>query len=263
MISEFFLATHCIFTRAELRDALPGRVEATLDSLLSRWRRQGKIDRVKRGVFVRLDGQKTGSSSLPDFVALASRMAPDAAVAYHTALEVHGCAQSLFERLTFVTWTGTKAAIYLGRRFVPVRPRIQLKAAGGGEHWIEQAERVGIELRVTSLERTVADVLDRPALAGGIDEVWRSLLAVPALDPDALLDYAELLGSRTLVARLGFFLDRRRDELFVPDTHLERLRARIPRSPVYLDRNRPGRLVSRWALIVPKEIHPDAGGDAG
>jgi len=193
-------------------------------------------------------------------VTLASRMAPDAAAAYHTALEVHGCAQSLFERFTFVTWTGAKATTYLGRRFVPVRPRAQLKAAGGGERWIERAERAGTELRVTSLERTVADVLDRPALAGGVDEVWRSLLAVPALDPDSLLEYAELLGTRTLAARLGFFLDCRRDELVVPDALLERLHAHIPGSPVYLDRDRPGRLVSRWALIVPAELRPARGG---
>ena len=263
MKPELFLTTHRVFTRAELQAALQGRAEATVDSYLSRWRRQGRIARVKRSVFVRMDGQEGGNGSLPDFVTLASRMAPDAAAAYHTALEVHGCAQSLFERFTFVTWTGTKATTYLGRRFVPVRPRAQLEAADGGERWIERAERSSTELRVTSLERTVADVLDRPALAGGVDEVWRSLSAVQALDPDSLLEYTELLGSRTLAARLGFFLDWRRDELFVPDTLLDHLHARIPRSPVYLDRGRPGRLVSRWALIVPAELHPETGGVQG
>jgi predicted transcriptional regulator of viral defense system len=259
MKPEQFLNTHRVFTRVELQAALQGRASATVDSLLSRWRRQGRIARVKQGVFARLDGQN-GTGLLPDFLTLASRMAPDAAAAYHSALEVHGYAQSIFERFTFVTWTKTRATTYLGRRFVPVRPRKQLKAAGGGEPWIERAERAGTELRVTSLERTVADVLDRPALAGGINEVWRSLSAVPALDPDLLLEYVELLGSRTLAARLGFFLDYRRDELFVPSELLERLHELIPRSPVYLDRGRPGRLVSHWSLFVPEELHPDAGG---
>lgn len=258
MMPEFFLTTHSVFTRAELQAALGGRVRATVDSHLSRWRRQGRIARVKRGVFVRLDGEDGGKCSPPDFVTLASRMAPDAAVAYHTALEVHGCAQSLFERFTFVTWTGTKATSYLGRRLVPVRPRARLRTAGGGEAWIEQAERGGVELRVTSLERTVADVLDRPALAGGVDEVWRSLAAVPAVDPEPLVEYVEVLGSRTLAARLGFYLDGRRDELALPSSVLDRLRTLIPRSPVYLDRSRPGRLVRAWALIVPHELHPRA-----
>ena len=105
----------------------------------------------------------------------------------------------------------------------------------------------------------MADVLDRPGLAGGIDEVWRSLLSVPALDPGPLLEYVELLEKRTLAARVGFFLDCRRDELVVPKATLDRLRARIPRSPVYLDRSRRGRLVRRWRLVVPPDLHPEAG----
>ncbi|HDK46120.1 MAG TPA: transcriptional regulator, partial [Actinobacteria bacterium] len=97
MKPELFLTTHRVFTRAELQAALAGRARATVDSCLSRWRRQGRITRVKRGVFVRQDRQGAENDSLPDFVTLASRMAPDAAVAYHTALEIHGCAQSLSE----------------------------------------------------------------------------------------------------------------------------------------------------------------------
>lgn len=171
MKPDFFLATHSLFTREELAASLSGRTAATVDAHLSRWRRQGRIEKVKRGVFVRTDAVG-GNNGPPDFVALASRMAPDAAVAYHTALEVQGCAQSLFERLTFVTWTRTKATVFRGRQFIPVRPRAPLQDVDRGERWVERAERAGVEVRVTSLERTVADVLDRPALAGGIDEVW-------------------------------------------------------------------------------------------
>ena len=130
-----FLATHSLFTRSEFARALSGRAEATVDAHLSRLRRQGRVAKVKRGLFVRLPPD--GSHALPDFIALASRMAPDAAVVHHTALEVHGLAQSSFERLTFATWTGTKAMTYLGRKFVPVRPRPPLRTAGGGERWIE------------------------------------------------------------------------------------------------------------------------------
>ena len=265
MKPEAFLSSHSLFTREEFAAVLRrrGRADATVDSHLARWRRQGRIARVKQGVFVRLDTSGTANAPAPDFIALASRMAPDAAVAYHTALEAHGFAQSIFERLTFVTWTKTKPSSFQGRRFVPVRPRAPLLAAGRGERWIERAERSGIEIRVTTLERTVADVLDRPDLAGGVEEVWRSLLSVPALDPGALEEYVTLLGSRTLAAKVGFFLDARREELVVPARLLERLRSRAPRAPVFMDRRRKGRLVARWALIVPADLlqDDDDGGD--
>jgi len=184
-------------------------------------------------------------------------MAPDATVAYHTALEVHGYAQSVFERLTFATWTKTKPLSFRDRRFVPVRPRAPLLAADRGEPWVERAERSGIEIRVTSIERTVADVLDRPELAGGMDEVWRSILSVPALDPGPLEEYVTTLRSATLIAKIGFFLEHRQEDLVVPETLLERLCARTPSSPVYMDRHRKGKLASRWSLVIPTDLIPD------
>ena len=190
----------------------------------------------------------------PDFIALASRMAPDAAVAYHTALEAHGFAQSLFERLTFITWTKTKPLVFQGRRFVPVRPRAGLLEADRGEPWIEQLERTGLEVRITSVERTIVDALDRLDLAGGLEEVWRSLQSVPALDLESLERYVAALGSSLVTAKIGFFLDSRREELAVPRGLLERLRKGIPKTPVYMDRRRRGRVLANWSLVVPEEL---------
>lgn len=255
MKPDRFLATHSVFTREELRAALAGRADATLDAHLARWQRQGRIERVKNGLYLRREPD-TGArpDGAPDFIAIAARMASDAAAAYHTALEAHGCAQSLFDRLTFVTWTRTKAVDFMGRRLVPVRPRSPLLERAGGEPWIERLDRGDLEVRVTSPERTLADVLDRPSLAGGIEEVWRSLGALPAVDPEALVEYVGVLGNRTLAARVGFFLETRRDELAVPPSTLEELEALLPAQPVYMDRSLGGRLDRRWRLIVPREL---------
>ena len=134
---------------------------------------------------------------------------------------------------------------------MPVRPREALRRSRKKNGWIEPMDRSGVEVRVTSLERTVADVLDRPDLAGGADEVWRSSAGVPALDLGELESYVHALGSRTLAAKVGFFLERRAEDLVVPPTLLERLRKRAPRSPVYFDRRRKSRFASRWNLMVP------------
>jgi len=263
MKPDAFLASHSLFTREELAEALHGRRPATIDAHLARWRRQGRILRVKNGVYVRSEaGGASQSSSLLDFVALASRMASDAAVAYHTALEAHGSAQSLFERFTFVTWTRVKPAGFLGRRFAPVRPRAPLLDHDGGEPWVDLVDRSGLEVRVTSVERTVVDVLDRPSISGGIEEVWRSLSAVPAVDPGPLVDYVRVLGSHTVAARVGYFLDVRRDELAVPGETLDELESLRPRQAMYLDRSLGGRLVNRWNLIVPDELVEQAEGGA-
>jgi len=255
MKPDHFLANHSLFTRQELSAALAGRSPATLSAHLARWRRQGRIVRVKNGLYLRCDPEGASTPSMsPDFIALAARMAPDAAAAYHTALEAHGCAQSLFEQMTFVTWTRTKPVEFMGRRLVPVRPRCPLRERGGGEGWIETMDRAGLEVRVTSLERTAVDVLDRPSVAGGIEEVWRSLFALPAIDPEALLDYVQTLRNGTLAARVGYFLETRRDELAVPAVVLEGLQSLLPNHPVHLGRALGGRLDPRWRLIVPGEL---------
>jgi predicted transcriptional regulator of viral defense system len=234
----------------EFVSANPGRAVATVDRTLTRWHAEGRVEQVKRGLYVRLD---RGGGLLPDFALVAARMAPDAAAAYHTALEVHGCAQSLVERFTFVTWSKVKPLVWRRRGILPVRPRRALEK-DQGEPWIEVRERSGQTLRVTSIERTVVDVLDRPHLAGGIEEVWRSLDSVPAIDPVSLLEYVLRLEDPKIAARVGYYVDSRRDELAVPAVTLEALRVMLPSRPVFMDRRLGGSLDERWRVIVPDEF---------
>jgi predicted transcriptional regulator of viral defense system len=256
MTPEQFLATHKLFTRGDLQAALRARGSMspeTVTSHLGRWRRLGRIVQVKQGLYVRRDGEGQ-AAPVVDLLALASRMAPDAALAYHTALEAHGHAQSLFEKLTFVTWTKTKPVRFLGRPFVPVRPRALLARAGRSGDWTEPIDRGGMEVKVTTIERTLVDLFDRPGLSGGLDEVWRSCSSITALDLRELEMYLLLLDRPTLTARVGYFLERRAEELAVSSGLLHRLRQQSPRTRAYMDRRRKSRLAVGWNLMVPEDL---------
>jgi predicted transcriptional regulator of viral defense system len=111
-------------------------------------------------------------------------------------------------------------------------------------------------VRVTTLERTLVDVLDAPRHGGGWEEIWRSLESVEFFDLDAVTDYAFKLQSAVTVAKVGFYLEQHSEELMVEQRHLDRLRERVPRRPTYLERAKrePGKLLSRWNLIVPVRI---------
>ena len=256
MTPEQFLATHGLFTRGDLQAVLRDRGSLspeTVTSHLVRWKRLGRIVQVKQGLYVR---RNEGGEVMPviDLLALASRMAPDAVLAYHTALEAHGHAQSLFEKLTFATWTKTKPVRFLGRRIVPVRPRGSLARAGRSGGWTESVDRAGMEVKVTTLERTLVDIFDRPDLSGGLDEVWRSCASIPALDLRELEGYLLLLDRPTVTARVGFFLEHRTDDLAVSSGLLDRLRQRSPRTKAYMDRRRRSRLAAGWNLMVPEGL---------
>ena len=121
---------------------------------------------------------------------------------------------------------------------------------------VETADRSGLEVRVTNLERTLVDVLDRPNLGGVWEEVWRSLESVPYFDLEQVTEYALLLGNATTVAKVGFYLDQHAEQLMVEECSLSRLRAHVPKTAHYLDRatREPARLAETWNLIVPERI---------
>ncbi len=117
-------------------------------------------------------------------------------------------------------------------------------------------ERSGVGVRVASLERTLVDVLHRPNLSGGWEEIWRSLESVEFFNFDRVVEYVLLLGNATTAAKVGFFLEQHRDGLMVEECHLRPLRERRPRQPHYLDRNgrKPGCLMADWNLVVPNDV---------
>ena len=118
------------------------------------------------------------------------------------------------------------------------------------------AERAGMSLRVTSLERTLVDVLDRPHISGGWEEIWRSLETVEFFDLDRIVEYVLLLRKAAAASKVGYYLEEHRESLMVEERHLKALRSRRPRQPHYVDRRRSGdgSLVAAWNLVVPNEV---------
>lgn len=249
---DFFVA-HPVFTREEFARAM-GAGASTVDSHLGRYLRSGRIGRVKRGVFFAAGPGETATKSPVDFLLLASRMATDALLSYHSALEAHGYAQSVYERLYFLTEGKAKPVTFRKRVFVPVTPPTMLRRKGLSFVFTTEVERQRLSCRVTTLERTVVDALDRPDLTGGLEEAWRSLSAVPLLDLSTVLEYVRLRGQATLAAKVGLFLERHRDRLAVKTKVMDELRALRPRQPHYLDRSARGKLVAAWNLIVPPAL---------
>jgi len=117
-------------------------------------------------------------------------------------------------------------------------------------------KRSGAELRVTSLERTLVDLLDRPELTGGWEEIWRSLESIEFFDIEQIVEYVLLLENATTAAKVGFFLEQHKEDLMVDNRHLEPLRKLRPRQPHYLIRGKRkhGRWMKKWNLMVPDEI---------
>ncbi len=257
-MQEFF-ATHPVFTYDEFADFLVLRDSSnvkTRKALLTHYINKGRLVRVRRGIYSVVPFGQTPETVRPDPFLLASRMTPDSVLAYHTAMEFHGRAYSAFQEFTYFTCTTTRSAEFRGSTFrgaVFAKPLLQKSQECFG---VETAERSGLEVRVTSLERTLVDVLDRPAISGGWEEIWRSLESVEYFDLEQVTEYALLLDNATTVAKVGLYLEQHAEQLMVEESSLARLQAHVPKTAHYLERStrEPSGLAGRWKLIVPERI---------
>ena len=251
-----FFARNPVFTIGEFTAYLQAGSKRTPDSLLRYHTQKGRLLRVRRGLYAVVPTGFDPASYQVDPYLLASKMADDAVLGYHTALQFYGKGHSSSSRYLYLTRHATRVVTLRGNESRGVRFPKRLCAKGKEFFGVEAHERAGVLVRVTSLERTLVDVLDRPDLRGGWEEIWRSLEAVEFFDLDGVVEYALLLENATTVAKVGFFLEQHRNSLMVEEAHLAALRAHRPRSPHYLMRTtrESGRLIPEWSLVVPPKI---------
>jgi predicted transcriptional regulator of viral defense system len=253
-----FFARHPVFTAEEAAAFLReggSKNPLTRKSLIRHHESRGNIVRLRRGLYATVPPGGSPETTNPDPYLLAAKLAPDAVLAYHTALELYGKAYSVHSRYTFLTGTATRLFTRGGLTFQPVRFPKSLRAKNREMFAVKELDRSGLSVRVTSLERTLVDVLDRLDLVGGWEEAWRSLETVEFFDLDVVVRYTLYLGNATTTAKVGYFLDAHREPLMVEENVLKQLRDKRPKEPQYVmrDRSEPNRLLSDWNLMLPVE----------
>ncbi len=253
-----FLAKNLVFTLEEFKGFLADRGTKgprAAESLLSYYLKSGRVTRIKRCLYAAVPRDSDAKTFVPDPFALAAKMSPDAILVYHTALECHGRAYSVFSHFMYQTDKTFHIVSYRGWKFRPIKAPIALRHKNRTDFGILTVDRGGIDARITSLERTLVDVLDRPVYSGSWEEIWRSLESIEFFDLDRVVEYTKLLDAATTAARVGFFLEQHHDALMVEEKYLKAIEALCPRSVSYLDpRQKKGKLMKRWNLVVPEKV---------
>lgn len=252
-----FFAAHPVFTHAEFVEAhtARGRSERTSNSLLRWYLGTGRLLRIRRGLYATVPTGLDDSAFSPDPYLIVAKSRDDAVVAYHTALSFHGKAYSVWRRYQCLTAERARPFTYGAQEFVSLQAPFQIRSLpdfGGG---VTRRPHAGGEVRVTTLERTLVDLLHAPEHGGGWEEIWRSLEMVEFFDLHAVVDCTLRLRSALTAARVGFFLEQHREQWMVEEAHLEPLLQHAPRQPRYLSPQRtPGKLIPRWNLVVPDSV---------
>ena len=233
LLQEFF-AEHPVFTIEVVSQFLAKNGSTnrwTRKALLAHHQKRGRILRVRQGLYAVIPFGTEPSKFEPDVFLVAASATEDAVLAYHTALELHGRAHTVFAQFHFLTRHFCRPFEFRGKRFLGLPPPKAVANAGQSPVGVRQIDRAGVIVRVTSLERTLVDVLDRPTLGGGWEEIWRSLETIEYFDLEEVVIYTRLLANATTAAKVGFFLEQNRDRLSVSDAHLEPLSPTSPQTP--------------------------------
>lgn len=259
---DSFFAQHQIFTVNELvawltKESTCPINHSTLHNSLAYHQKQDHILRIRRGLYYSIPKGVIASSYPVDPFLVTSKMAEDAVLGYRTALDLHGKLHSTSSKFIYISKKRVMASfIFKDIEYQAVSIPTALKANNNELFGTQSINRLGQSILVTTFERTLVDVLDRPHLCGSWEEIWLSLESIEYLDLDQILRYAFLLGNATTIAKLGFFLEANRERLMIPENYLKDLFKHRPLKPQYLDRKnkQPQKMISKWNLIVPLSL---------
>ena len=182
-----FFEKHPVFQYTEFGEYMSQQGTTRPESwkcLLNYHHKSGHIIRIKRGLYAVKPTFINIDQFWIDPFLIAGKAAPDAIIAYHSALEFHGLAYTTFEEYFFLTEKKGPIFQFENQTYHPVIvPKVLIDLNETNVDVIT-ISRQGLSIKITDVERTIVDVLDRPDLSGGWEEVWRSLDHVIQLTPE-------------------------------------------------------------------------------
>ncbi len=239
-----------------LRRGSVDEVKSVAYNLIKNRRRAGKIGVIKEGVYYVVRPGSTPTTTPVDDYLLASKLSPDAVLSFHTALDVLGFSHSMYNTYYYFTKTYRRPVHFRHGLYRSVSCPPRLARSGKELFGTTKIERLGVKVLTTDKERTLVESLEHPEYCGGFEETFRSLEKMPYVRTESLVSYLDLRGQKNLYARVGVFLEQRRDTLHADESLFRYLEQNKPLQPVYWGpRGRGGILIKRGNVIVPAALH--------
>lgn len=175
--------------------------------LLSRWRSNGWLKKVKHGAYVPVSLVDVDSElAIEEPWLIVSKIYGPGYVGGFSAVKHWDLSEQIFETVTFFT---TRVVAERNPTIGDIRVKLKTispkKNFGAKTIWIDN-----VKVLVSDPSKTMADFFDDPRLAGGmrvIRDVFEEYLNSEHKDLPLLVAYAEKMGNRTILKRLGFLLE--------------------------------------------------------
>ncbi len=219
--------------------------------ILARWTAQGWLRRVGPGAYVAASLDSLGEEHvLDDPWILVPALFDPAYIGGRTAAEYWDLTEQLFRDIVVITAQPVRKKTLLrhGASF-SLKHKDQASLFGTKSVWRHQTK-----VQVSDVHRTIIDMLDDPALGGGIQHVTDCLSAYARRDDrdfNKLIDYAVRLGNGAVFKRLGFLAQH----LEISDFPVEGCLAQLTAGKSKLDPALPcPRISTKWRLWIPESF---------
>jgi len=216
--------------------------------LLSRWTSQGWLRRVGSGAYVpvQLDLLDSAQVVQDPWILVPALFAPGY-IAGRTAAEYWDLTEQIFRDIVVFTARPVRKKTIERQTAVFTLKHIREELIFGTRTvWRGQTR-----IAVSDVHRTIVDMLDDPAVGGGIQHVadcFGEYMKRSDVDPAKLVEYAQRQGNGAIFKRLGFLAERHpegRDLAEKAKAHLTKGHAKLDPALACT------RLVTRWRLRVP------------
>ena len=228
-----------VFTLRDVIEALNCRYEnakVTIERLVKKkW-----VIRIVKGKYliVPLSAGVKGEYTEHEFI-VASLFEP-CYIAYWTALNYYGFTEQVPNKIFVATTKRIKDREILGTKFKFVY------LSGGKFFGFNNILISNVNVKISDMEKTTIDCLDKPKYCGGVEELVKSVyFAKEEIVFDKLIKYAFRIGNNAVIKRLGFILDF----LGLDSKDLEN---KISGSYSVLDptKEKIGKYHSKWKLLI-------------
>ncbi len=220
--------------------------EAAAHSILHDYVNAGYVDRIRRDLYTAISLET--KQPVANRYLIATHIAEDAYISYHSAFEYYGYANQVFYEVFVTTTSRFTDFSHDGITYSRVSPKIDSGVI-----------TTNSGIRVTDIERTVIDSICSFEKIGGLEELLRCMMLVPALRTDKLISYLDEYGQANLYQKSGFLLTEFSEQLGLAKPFFDYCRTKIPKSKKYLYSEKDNLskhfvLHEDWMIFAPDNI---------
>jgi predicted transcriptional regulator of viral defense system len=177
---------------------------------------------------------------------IGSNVSPTSYIACHAALEYHGLATQIFNRIYVADNKRFRNFEFEGIFYEFCESKIADGVVNPAFNSL---------VKVTDLERTLVDCINNIGLAGGLEELVSALALVGLVKENLLLKYLQTYNTKTLYQKAGFMFSCFKENLRLSDNFFDECKSKIGKNVSFLtDDGSSTTFYKEWKLYAPENI---------